>query len=268
MSPIGQLRELPMDIPCYVINLDRSKARLEAFANAADTSGLKFSRVAAIDGISLPIEQWVEFDAKKFGRTNGRIALPGEYGCYASHIKALRQFIVDGGSSCVIFEDDALPGLQTSKIISELASRFENTVVVVRLVVHRHFAFEPLSTLEGNVSIGQCWFGPNGSAAAYFLTRLAAITLLEAVTPGFMPYDTFLERQFQHKVPSFVISPNALPVPQPPNSDIGSTHGGAKYRKWPWYRRSGALLFRTIQLFGRLVQCLLQRKLPKSQINY
>jgi glycosyl transferase, family 25 len=246
--------------PCFVINLDGSHERLAGFASAADAAGLRWERIAAIDGRKTVEADWREFDVKKFGRVNGRLPMPGEYGCYASHVKALRRFLDMGVGSCVVFEDDARPEVRTRTVLDELARTMTGRAVLIRLVVHRNVGFEPLMVLPSGDRIGQSWFGPNGSAAAYFVTREAAAQLLTHAVPGRMPFDVFLERPFQHGVPSLILEHRAVPVPNTGSSDIYATAISGKHEKWSAHKRFGALSFRGIQLIRRLIHCALQRR--------
>jgi glycosyl transferase, family 25 len=250
----------------YVINLDRSVERWLSISESAEKNGIELTRIPAVDGRSIPQSQWVDFDLQSFRFQNGREPLPGEYGCYMSHISALRQFLDDGGPSAVILEDDAILNAELRPCVAGLQTWFDGKAFLVRLVVHRMTGFERLGTLvagcDVRLKLGQCWFGPNGSAAAYWLTRAAAENMLKTALPGSMPFDAFLERPWQHGTPSLMFHPPVLPRPNPPFSELLNTYTEGDLHKYPWYQRGGALLFRTVQLLMRLYHCARQRRLP------
>ena len=249
----------------YVINLDRSVERWRVINEQARQLGLQLTRVAAVDGSAKAENGWVDFDTSGFRRNNGRDALAGEYGCYMSHIAAVRQFINDGGNSALILEDDAILNSHLADCLSAMRNQFEPKSILIRLVVHRKIGFESLSTFEFShnktVNIGQCWLGPNGSAAAYWLTRDAALNLLKAALPAKMPFDTFIEHSWHFATPSFITSPLVMQVPAPPFSEINASKDPLKPMKYPWYRRGGALIFRSALFFKRLFYCALHRRI-------
>jgi glycosyl transferase family 25 len=251
----------------YVINLERSVERWRTISESAAKYGIELTRIPAVDGRAIPQSQWHNFDLASFRSINGREALSGEYGCYMSHITALRQYLADGGQSAVILEDDAILNPELRDCVEGLETRFGDRAILVRLVVHRMTGFESLGTVAAgpstNLNLGQCWFGPNGSAAAYWLTRAAAENVLKTALPGSMPFDVFLERPWEHGTPSLMFYPPVLPRPNPPFSELLKTYTEGDLHKYPWYQRGGALLFRTVQLLMRLYHCARQRRLPR-----
>jgi glycosyl transferase, family 25 len=249
----------------YVINLDRSVERWRVIAGHAVQFEIDITRIPAIDGSAVPRTQWVDFDTSGFRRINGRDALAGEYGCYMSHIAALRQFLTDGDDSALILEDDAVLNGGLTRCLTVLGDHFGHKSVLVRMVVHRKVGFETLEKIETGqgktLNLGQCWLGPNGSAAAYWLTRAAAANVLKSALPARMPFDTFIEHSWHFGTPSLIADPSVMQIPAPPFSEIGASKDPATPAKFLWYRRSGALTFRTILLFKRLLYCAMNRRI-------
>ena len=91
--------------PIFVINLDRSVARLENVTRQLHGAGLEFERIPAIDGRMLP-----EAELSRMCPDNSRHFFapltPGEVGCWLSHARALRTMVDRGLPHCVVFEDD------------------------------------------------------------------------------------------------------------------------------------------------------------------
>lgn len=186
-----------MNIAAYVINLERSAERWQRIAQAAEGRGLALRRVEAVDGANIASEDRVGLDAETFERLNGREALPGEYGCYRSHLRALETFLADGAPHALILEDDIVPGERTMDRIAavlEAAPPFG----AIKLVNHRaRFMIRATRSAEGD-DIGRTLHGPQGSASAYMVTREGAKRLLAELATMTLPWDVALERFWSH----------------------------------------------------------------------
>lgn len=246
----------------YVINLNVSKDRWSKFISSPVYSNRLFTRIEAIDGRLACEENYIEFDVHKFQKYNGRHPKPGEYGCYLSHVKALRNFQDSSHSTAIILEDDieiAEEQIEFCKYFDRLDTK---KPLMVRLETNRKPAFESLLTTPAGFKIGQCWFGPTGGAAAYWINRPGVEKLLKSMTPGFLPVDVWLEQTWNHGVPTFLTKPSVFPHPTPPYSEIGQT-SGKKYNKYDPMKRLPTLNYRTIQLVYRLIQCMKTRSFKK-----
>ncbi len=258
------LRLAPMQIgrmhtiEYFAINLRRSEDRWAALLTAAQNHNIDLRRVDAVDGRDYDIADWHDFDVEKFKRCNGRVPMPGEYGCYQSHIRALQAFLDSDAGSAVILEDDALLNEHLAPFAQQLAMQFGNERCLVRLTSHRQPAFERLHDGPAGISIGQCWFGPTGGSAAYWVSRPAAERLLSTILPGYLALDMMLERSWETGVTALLVKPNLLPVPPPQNSILVSEIG-YNAGKFPWFRRIGAIKFRTQQLLNRILFCIRTR---------
>lgn len=86
----------------YLINLDRSVDRLTFMQKEFEKQNMPFQRISAIDGSKLKGNEFIirnRYDRK---------LVPGEAGCYLSHIKTLQIFLESGNSYALIIEDDAV----------------------------------------------------------------------------------------------------------------------------------------------------------------
>ena len=84
----------------FVINLDRSPARLATFTKGAEGVGLDFERMPAVDGLSVPDGLWHHFQ--------GSPLTAGEVGCYASHMKCWQAILDRKLPWALVLEDDAI----------------------------------------------------------------------------------------------------------------------------------------------------------------
>lgn len=93
----------------YVINLDSSTERLQSLSLLLDGFGIRFERVAAVDGRKFELDEVADYDSLAASRYMGRALIGGEIGCFHSHLKAARSFLVSDADYALILEDDALP---------------------------------------------------------------------------------------------------------------------------------------------------------------
>lgn len=246
----------------YVINLARSKERWEKFTASPVFSKDTFTRIDAIDGRLLDEDEYSDFSIDSFRQYNGRHPKPGEYGCYLSHVNAMRAFFKSDNNSAVILEDDVVIDTEQVSFCNYLDESYPEKPLLIKLETNRKPSFEPMVTSPSGHEIGQCWFGPTGGSCAYWINKSGVSKLLKTITPGHLPFDTMLERPWYHSVPTFVTRPSVFPHPTPPYSEIG-LDSDIKYKKFPAYKRVLTLGFRTKELILRLANSIRTRKIPQ-----
>lgn len=194
-----------MSVRIYVINLDRSIPRWERISAQARDMGLDVVRVVAVDGATVSPEDWIDTDPRQFSRMHGRYMLPGEYGCYRSHLQALQQ-IADGDDNeiSLIVEDDI--DLQPDLVSRAIAiHQALPKAGLVKLFNHRTRGFRPKAVSTLGDAVGRCLHGPQGSAACYFVTRVAARKLLTTLGVMKLPYDIAMERGWDSGVETYTV---------------------------------------------------------------
>jgi glycosyl transferase, family 25 len=193
----------------YAINLDRAAGRWERLRDQAIRFGVNVVRIAAVDGGTVPENERIDFHAHQFIYHNGRTQLPGEYGCYRSHLAALAQFLESGDEHAVIIEDDIdLNPRLIPRALAALAAVPE--LSVIKLVNHRAVGFKPIVRTEEGDIVGRCLHGPQGSGACYALTRKAAEKLIVSLRPMLLPFDVALERGWSTGVQTFSTEDNLV----------------------------------------------------------
>jgi glycosyl transferase family 25 len=88
----------------FLINLDRHENRRAHMDAQMAAAGIEAERIAAVDGTKMPI--WLQ---SQFLLSDGSInssLMPGEVGCYASHLLVCRRIVEQGLKHAVILEDD------------------------------------------------------------------------------------------------------------------------------------------------------------------
>lgn len=239
-----------VSVPIYVINLDRAPKRWERLRDQAAECGFSVTRIAAVDGSKVPFQDWMDFHAHQFNSHNGRKPLPGEYGCYASHLMALERFVASGADRAIICEDDV--DIDEGLIVRAIAALDAvPTAGLIKLVNHRIVGFRAQAMTPAGDIVGRCLHGPQGSAACYVLTRPAAAILLKTLRPMFLPYDVALERGWATGVETYTTKDNiAAFSPLRPETSIGTpdTYRDAKKH---FLLRTEAHFFRSLDQMRR-----------------
>lgn len=238
-----------MNIGIFAINLDRSSDRWARLARQAAELDFRLIRVPGIDGAQVDRRDWIECDETSFRRNNGRTILPGEYGCYRSHLKALSDFLETNQPIGIIVEDDIELGadllLRTQAAFAVLPD-----ADVIKLCNHRIVWFKVFATSSFGDEIGRAGHGPQGSAACYAVTRAGAGKLLVRLQRMKYPWDIALERGWAMKAEIFTTRVNIV-APGRHGTTIAtrSVYRDTKFKKW---RRLKAYAERFLESARRL----------------
>ena len=205
-------------LPALTINLARSKERWDRISATALGSGVELERIEAVDGSSIAPAKRSDVDVPGFAKYHGRAVLDGEYGCYMSHLAALRRVVERGDDIAIITEDDIgfTPGLADRvRALFAASPKME----LVKLFNHRTSGFVSHGRSALGDEFGRCMHGPQGSAACYAVTRQGAQKLVDALKPMWLPYDIAFERGWSTGVGTYTTTGqmvdffgNALPT--------------------------------------------------------
>lgn len=242
----------------YVITIERAAERLNEIVKYASASEIDIERVNGVDGSLIPREAWVDVDHESFTKRHGRTILPGEYGCYRSHLAALHQFLASSREAAIIVEDDVLLDRQLlgrAKAALDAAPSAE----VIKLVNHRWNGFMPRAKSASGDILGRCLFGPQGSAACYLVTRAGAERLVTSLKTMSLPWDVALERGWAIQASIFSTRSNVLEfVNGRTTTMIGTRVDYRRAKLAPW-RRINTYLFRVVDFFRRIFYVLSAR---------
>lgn len=240
-----------MTLPIYAINLDRSRERWESLSASAARQGLELTRIAAVDGRSVPEHLRIEASENCFRRLSGRVMRPGEYGCYRSHLTALDAIVASGVPAAVIVEDDIeFSGRFMARAQALLAALPQ--AEVIKLLNHRARGFRAYAKSSEGDLVGRCLHGPQGSAACYLVTAKGAEKLARALRPMILPYDVDLERGWKTGAATYTVRDDLARLgPLVEQTEIASR---AEYRaaKLPAWQRLPTHLFRAFDYIRRL----------------
>ena len=96
-----------MDIPVYLINLDRSKDRLETISKHLNDIGIDFIRTSGVDGLTLP-DDYPLANKERFLINQKKPIVMGEVGCAESHRNIWKEIIKKDIPYTLILEDDVV----------------------------------------------------------------------------------------------------------------------------------------------------------------
>ena len=227
-------------IPLYVINLDRSPARMASLAPRLAAIGLSFERVSAVDAQQMSAAELALLDQPSYERQHGMLPLKGELGCYLSHLKVMRLFLATSAEFAAILEDDVLPTPQLPAALSGLAACAHRWDMVKLSGIHSGTPQPVLEVAPGqwlSVMLSRC----TGSSA-YILNRRAAQVYLDRLLPMSLPYDHVFDQGWRLGLKVRLLSPTPCRHDNGAPTTIVSSHG--RQRKFPWYRRGSTHAYR------------------------
>jgi glycosyl transferase family 25 len=245
----------PASLGVYVINLAGSIDRWDAIRSLALAYSIHITRVPGIDGRNVVPADYIDVDHASFLRHGGRQLLPGEYGCYRSHLRAMDMFLSSPLEASIIIEDDV-------EIVDDLLERTRRILAaapdadIIKLINHRAHGFRRIATTICGDEIGRCLLGPQGSAACYVVTRRGAHTITTAMRTMIFPYDVALERGWNHGANVLTVRKNVVGLGKHSlNTQIGTR---ADYRaiKFTGARRLPTHVLRAIDYSRRIKYAL------------
>jgi len=238
-----------MEVRIFAINLDHSADRWSVLSDRAEILGFSLVRVTGVDGATVAPQSRIDCDVRAFKRNNGRTILPGEYGCYRSHLRALSVFLETGEPAGVIVEDDI--ELSSDLLLrAGLAVEALPEAHAIKLFNHRLVGFKRITTSSFGDEIGRAIHGPQGSAACYVVTRAGAERLVNRLKIMEYPWDIALERGWATSTRIYTTrSDVAVPAR---NSTTIATRAAYKATKFPWWKRLTTYGIRMLEAIRRV----------------
>ncbi len=200
-------------IGAYVINMDGARERWQLMEGQLDALGLPYERFAAIDGKALGGTH-PDFSALSYRLMHGRRFIPGEIGCYLSHVGALKAFLASGHDHALVLEDDVVIDPRTPALIE--AAIAAGTWDILRLSTvnsGRKHAYLPLSA-DHDLAIA---LTREKGAGAYVVTRRGA-EWMAGMLPIRMAWDIAFDTEYLHGLRTAFI----VPVPCDQNTGMAT----------------------------------------------
>lgn len=244
-----------------LINLPRSSDRRVRMEQRLASIGLDYDILPAVDGR----ERWNELcntvDTKAFERHAGSDVLPGEIGCYHSHLLAWQRLIASEAQVLLVLEDDMV--------------LHDNFVDALRIALRgrAHWDMLKLAKIRAKQPVCQGLLGPYRLNAcigaftgfgAYLIQRETAQRLLPQLLPIRAPIDRELEQVHRHAIRHYSLEP----FPAHPQDEGQSTITGDRFsnvRRYPLSRRWTKYAEQTRNLVGRLVYLARRGRLRSRQ---
>ncbi len=175
----------------YVINLDRSKDRLAHMREALGRARVDFERMAAVDGAALTRDALESFQRER-AAAKPEGWLPGEAGCFLSHLAAWQRIAAGTDPWAAILEDDIHVSPDLGRLLAS-SDWIPREADIVRLEANRPMrlaAGRTIAQVPGRI-VYRALSGSPGSAA-YVIARRTAAWLAESPPELHAGVDVFL----------------------------------------------------------------------------
>ncbi len=231
----------------WVINLDRSPDRLASISDQLDRLGLAWTRQRAVDARAFTPEQQALLDVPAYHRKHGKHPVPGELGCYLSHVEVMRAFLASDKDFALILEDDVQLGAELPAVLEALEQHPGRWDLVKLSAVHSgtpqcYLQLTPKTQLA--VMLSRC----TGSSA-YLLNRRGAEAFLAGLLPMQLPYDHVFDQGWVFDLKIRL----AVPPPCGHDQEVATTIVMPAKRKFHWTRRLPAFAYRAGNELRRLL---------------
>jgi len=236
----------------WVINLDRAPERLARIRAQLERLGLAWTRLAAVDARALTPVQRAALDEPTYRRRHGKTPVPGELGCYLSHLEVMRHFLAGEAEFALVLEDDVLLHDALPAVLAGLVAQRRRWDVAKLSAVHSGTPLPYLEVAPGHrlaVMLTRC----TGSSA-YLLNRRAAERYAAGLLPMRLPYDHVFDQGWRFGLKFRLVTP----TPCGHDEAIASTIVAPERRKFHWTRRLPAYAYRLGNETRRVVYGLTQ----------
>lgn len=183
-------------MPVYVVNLPRDADRMQRMAAQLEALGLRFERIDAVLGRALSdAERATLYDAERNRHRFHDPLVPGEIGCYASHLKVWQRLVDGRDEAALVLEDDVLlrPALvPVLHAVATLPPRWDMVKLIGR---DRESPWRAWPLCEG-IQLIRYRRVPS-LTSAYVVSRAGATKLLAHRRPFFRPIDTDLRHWWE-----------------------------------------------------------------------
>jgi glycosyl transferase, family 25 len=250
----------PVQIPglmVLLINLPRSTQRLAVMQARLQALGLGYEVLEAVDGRARWPELVATVDVRAFERHVGRDVLPGEIGCYHSHLQAWQRFLASDAQTLLVLEDDMA---FADDFLAALHIALQGVAHWDMLKLAKIRAKQPVCQGFLGPYRLNAYVGPATGTGAYLATRQCIGHLLPRFLPIKAPIDRELELVHRHRYRHFGLEP----FPCQPQDHGQSTITGMNFsgvKRYPLRRRWTKYAEQSRNLLQRMVYLALQGRL-------
>jgi glycosyl transferase, family 25 len=172
-------------VQTWVINLDRAPERLARITQQLQRLQLPFTRLPAVDARAFTPAQAASLDEAAYRRKHGMAPVPGELGCYLSHIEVMRAFLATDARAALVLEDDVQLHDALPAVLQGLMRHADRWDMVKLSAVHSGTPVPVAEVAQGHhlaVMLSRCT-----AASAYVVNREAARAYVAQLLPMELP---------------------------------------------------------------------------------
>jgi glycosyl transferase family 25 len=238
-----------------LINLDRSKDRLLKTGSKLTELGIQWERLPAVDGWTKQTEIACHVDEKSFQQRHGKPSVPGEAGCYLSHIHAMQRFLNTSNEYALILEDDIVLGDDLPEVVSQVIAQANRWDLIKLSGMHSGTPLKVLRLDQTPYAIAVATTSYTG-ASCYLINKKAARIMVEALLPMRLPYDLAYERGWEFDLKIRMVTP----APCEHSFDMGTVihQAGVIRANFHWSKRLRTYAWRIKNDLQRLTYGLSQ----------
>jgi glycosyl transferase, family 25 len=227
-------------VQTWVINLDRAPERLARITQQLQRLRLPHTRLPAVDARALTPVQAASIDEAAYRRKHGMTPVPGELGCYLSHLAVMHAFLASDARAALVLEDDVQLHDTLPAVLQGLMQQAGRWDMVKLSAVHSGTPVAVTEVAPGHrlaVMLSRCT-----AASAYLVNRAAAQAYVEQLLPMELPYDHVFDQGWRLGLKVRLVTP----TPCSHDDQVPSTMGYAAVpsRKFAWPQRLPAFRYR------------------------
>lgn len=223
-----------MSCPVYLINLPRDTRRFAMMQAQLQRLALPFEQVPAVYGRELSEVERARLYSPALNRARFHQAMvPGEIGCYASHLQVWQRLVNSGAPHALVLEDDAelRPKLPAAlRAAAALPPHWD----MIKLVGRETESVQQRWALPCNTGELIRYQRVPSLTCAYLVSREGALKLLRSRQPFFRPIDVDLRHWWEADLRLFGLTPYPTgQTEEATTSSIGCREIGAWWsRRW------------------------------------
>lgn len=221
------------DLPIWLINLKSSPERYASMQVQLDALDLQHQRVEAVNGKAAWAELATTVDIPGFQRNVGREVMPGEVGCYHSHLKVWKALASSGADIGLVLEDDVVFGPDFCRAVNAALGDTEKWDILKLNHIRAKF---PIRLGRVDKWMFCHCIGPLTGTGAYLIKADVADGLTKCFLPISRPIDHQIDLLHRENIRHLALMPFPSRVEDHGQSTItGQQFAGV--RKFPPYKR-------------------------------
>jgi len=214
------------DVIVYLINMDRSKTRLDHMKPYVEGLAFPFERIVGVEGNKITKDEISRvFDIKHYQEyaINRVSESKGVIGCSLSHLKVWKTFLSSRYKYALVLEDDiTFDPVLLSKAIQEMIDKHSDKWDVATFLKNSTDDTISIAKLSGGENINLDFKSISG-ANAYLLNRKAAAEYVNYFFPIIMPVDIYYSRPWEFGIKFVSVEPFIVHHAPSMGSESGSS---------------------------------------------